>query len=117
MLCVVFGLTLLAVVIATPILAFDAYKLWRRGDLKRQRDVRFSNTVYLCENPDCNRKFFRMYHIFEAYKRNIMTIPGEPIVDELPYSQKVRVKWAEKLGICRCPDCRTDNITLEKEWG
>lgn len=112
------GIAVLMAIIITPILIIDGYKMRRRGDLKRQRDMRFSNTVYLCENPDCDRKFFRMYHIFEAYKRNLMTIPGEPVVDELSYAHSVRVKWAEKLGICRCPDCHSDNIirTKQFEW-
>lgn len=102
--------------IVLPIAIAERYQLFRRGDLKHQRDLRFSNTIYLCEDDDCDRKFFRMYQVFEAYKSNRLTIPGETHVDELSYSQNVRIQWAETIDICRCPDCGKDQIKRIKPF-
>lgn len=116
----VIGIMVLLVIafVMIPLMLAETYKMARRGDLKRQRDLRFSNTLYLCENGRCDRKFFRMYQVFEAYKSNRMAIPGETNLNELTYSQNVRIQWAEKMGICRCPDCGTQNVkrTRQFDW-
>lgn len=83
---------------------------------KRQRDLNFNNTVFLCQHSDCNQRYFRLYQVMSAYKLQKMAIPGDPNPNELEYSESMTPELFHELGLVRCPHCHNWNVERAEKF-
>lgn len=106
----------LATAIALVITLVDLIDRWITSFQQKRKDAAFYNTAYLCENEACHTSFFRMVHVFEAYKRRNMHIPGDTVVDEAAYSKHLTPELAEDMELVRCPTCHKCDVIQSKEY-
>lgn len=77
---------------------------------KRQRDLSFNNTVFLCQHSDCDHRYFRLYQVMSAYKLQKIEIQGDPNPNELEYSEYMLPELFHELGLVLCPHCHNWNV-------
>lgn len=77
---------------------------------KRQRDLSFNNTVFLCQHSDCDHRYFRLYQVMRAYKLQKIEIQGDPNPNELEYSEYMSPELFHELGLVLCPHCHNWNV-------
>lgn len=86
---------------------------------EKTKNVAFSNALYVCKNPDCDRKFFRLYQVLEQWKYGVGSINDYRSVslkEELKLVVTRTIASFEKGSRLICPTCQKNNVESTKEF-
>lgn len=85
--------------------------------ITKEKDVLFSNTLYVCKNTQCERKFFRVYQVFEQLKYglgNENEVSHFGLKTELHIVNNKPIETFEKNRLFVCPTCQKKLLNVQK---